>query len=96
MDDDLAEVHDEALVDLLPEVTSEELDEADLEGGHLAVEHDAGEVELDLEAHVHVGTVDGGTPPEGEPGDRRWGSGADGGWWRGGWLGGWLGCLYFL
>jgi len=51
-------------VDLLPQVGAEDLDERDLERGDLAVHEDAGQVELDLEAHVDVGAVDGGRPPE--------------------------------
>mmetsp|Transcript_4532 Transcript_4532/g.13244 ORF Transcript_4532/g.13244 Transcript_4532/m.13244 type:complete len:1314 (+) Transcript_4532:2393-6334(+) len=64
--EDLAEVHHDGLVDLLPEVSPEDLDEGDLEGGDLAVHEDAGEVELHLEAHVDVGAVDGRRPPERE------------------------------
>jgi hypothetical protein len=59
-------VHDDALVHLLPEMRAEDLDEADLERGDLAVHEDAGEVQLHLEAHVHVGAVDGGRPPQRE------------------------------
>ena len=62
----LTEIHDDALVDLLPEMGAEDLDEGDLESGDLAVHEDAGEVELDLEADVDVGAVDGRRPPEGE------------------------------
>ena len=54
----LAQVHGDGLVDLLPEMRAEDLDEGDLERGNLAVHEDAGEVELHLEAHVDVGSVD--------------------------------------
>ena len=53
----LAQVHGDGLVDLLPEMRSEDLDEGDLQRGNLAVHEDAGEVELHLEAHVDVGSV---------------------------------------
>mmetsp|Transcript_98960 Transcript_98960/g.262867 ORF Transcript_98960/g.262867 Transcript_98960/m.262867 type:complete len:658 (-) Transcript_98960:4864-6837(-) len=56
---DLTQVHDDTLVDLLPQVGSEDLDQRDLERGDLAVHEDAGEVQLHLETHVHVRTVDG-------------------------------------
>ena len=52
---DLAEIHDHALVDLLPQVSPEDLNEGDLQRGDLAVHEDAGQVKLHLEAHVHLG-----------------------------------------
>ena len=45
---------------LLTQVRPEDLDEGDLEGGDLAMHEDAGQVQLYLEAHIHIGTVDGG------------------------------------
>jgi len=33
---------------------------------HLSVHENAGEIQLHLEAHVHVGAVDGGGPPQSE------------------------------
>ena len=36
----------------------EDLDEGDLEGGYLAVHEDACQVQLYLEAHVHVGSAE--------------------------------------
>lgn len=54
------------LVDLLPQVGTEDLDEGDLERWDLAVHEDACEIQLDLESDVHVRSVDGGTPPESE------------------------------
>jgi len=36
-------------------------------GRHLAVHEDARQIQLDLEADVHVGAVDGGRPPQREP-----------------------------
>ena len=55
-----SQIHDDALVDLLPQVGPEDLDERDLQGRDLAVHEDAGEVQLHLEAHVDVGAIDGG------------------------------------
>ena len=54
------------LVDLLPQVRTEDLNEADLERGDLAVHEDARQVQLHLEADVHVGAVDRGAPPQSE------------------------------
>lgn len=51
---------------LLPQVSPEDLDEGDLERGNLAMHEDAGQIQLHLESHVHIGTVDGGGPPQGE------------------------------
>ena len=51
---------------LLPQVSPEDLDQGDLEGGDLAVHEDASQIQLHLEAHVHIGAVDGGGPPQGE------------------------------
>mmetsp|Transcript_3442 Transcript_3442/g.12110 ORF Transcript_3442/g.12110 Transcript_3442/m.12110 type:complete len:287 (+) Transcript_3442:2278-3138(+) len=63
---DLADVHREALVHLLPKMGAEDLDKRDLESGDLAVHEDACQVELHLEADVDVGPVDRRRPPEGE------------------------------
>ena len=62
----LAQIHHNGLVDLLPQVCSEDLNEGDLERGDLSVHEYAREVKLHLEAHVHVGAVDRGRPPERE------------------------------
>ena len=51
----LAEIHDHALVDLLPQVGAEDLNERDLECGNLPVHEDASQVQLHLEPHVHLG-----------------------------------------
>ena len=51
---------------LLPQVSTEDLNQTDLERGDLAVHEDTGQIELDLETDVYVGTVDSRTPPEGE------------------------------
>jgi len=49
---------------LLPQVSSEYLNERDLEGGDLSVHEDSGQVKLDLETDVNVGAVDGRRPPQ--------------------------------
>ena len=43
---------------------SEDLDEGDLEGGDLPVHEDACQIQLHLEADIHVGSVDCRAPPE--------------------------------
>ena len=65
--EDLAQVHHHTLMYLLPQMSPEDLDQGDLEGGDLAVHEDAGQVQLHLESHVHVSPVDGGRPPQSEP-----------------------------
>ena len=50
----LTEIHDNALVDLLPQVSPEDLDEGDLQSGDLAVHEDASQIKLHLETHVHL------------------------------------------
>mmetsp|Transcript_17531 Transcript_17531/g.36310 ORF Transcript_17531/g.36310 Transcript_17531/m.36310 type:complete len:226 (+) Transcript_17531:2049-2726(+) len=64
--EDLAQIHRDTLVDLLPKMGPEDLDEGDFESGDLTVHEDTGEVKLDLETDVDVGTVDGRRPPERE------------------------------
>ena len=51
---------------LLPQVSSENLDEGDLERRDLSVHEDSGQVELDLETDVDVGAVDRRRPPKSE------------------------------
>ena len=58
-DTDLTQIHDDTLVDLLPQVSPEDLDERDLEGGDLAVHEDARQIQLHLEANVDLGQRDG-------------------------------------
>ena len=62
-----AQIHDDGLVDLLPQVRAEDLDQANLQRRDLAVHEDAGQIQLHLEADVHVRAVDGGAPPQREP-----------------------------
>ena len=60
----LAQIHHEAFVDLLPEMGTEDLDQGNLECRDLAMHEDAGQVELHLEADVDTSTVDRRAPPE--------------------------------
>ena len=50
----LTQVHDHALVDFLPQVSTENLDEGDLQSRNLAVHEDSSQVQLHLETHVHL------------------------------------------
>ena len=56
---DLTHIHDNGFVDFLPQVSSEDLDEGDLERGDFTVHKDTGKIELDLETNVDVRSVDG-------------------------------------
>ena len=64
--EDLAQVHHDGLVDLLPQVSSEDLDQRDLQSRNLAMHEDPSQIELHLETDIHVGSVDGWGPPERE------------------------------
>lgn len=50
--EDLAQIHDDALVNLLPQMCTEDLDQRDLECGNFAVHEDTRQVKLDLETDV--------------------------------------------
>ena len=58
--------HSGPAIDLLPQVSSEYLDERDLQCGDLAVHEDSCQVQLHLEAHIDIGSIDGWGPPEGK------------------------------
>ena len=62
----LTEIHHHRLVDLLPQVSAEDLDQGDLQRRDLAVQEDPRQVQLDLEADVDVGSVDRWRPPQSE------------------------------
>lgn len=64
--EDLAQVHHDGLMDLLPQVSSEDLDQRDLQSRNLAMHEDPSQIELHLETDIHVGSVDGRGPPERE------------------------------
>ena len=63
----LTQVHDDALVDFLPEMRTEYLDQRDLQSRNLAVHKNTRQVKLHLETDVHVGPVNRGGPPKREP-----------------------------
>ena len=56
----LAEIHHDRLVNLLPQVSAEDLDVRNLQCRNLSMHEDAGQIELHLEADVHIGSVDCG------------------------------------
>ena len=62
----LTQVHDYTLVNLLPQVSSEDLDKRDFQGRDFTVHENTRQIELYLETDVDVGTIDCGTPPERE------------------------------
>ena len=51
---------------LLPQVSTEDLNQTDLKGGDLAMHKDTSQIKLDLETDIYIGTVDSWTPPERE------------------------------
>ena len=62
----LTQIHNDALMNFLPQVGTEDLDKRDLESWNLAMHEDARQVELHLETNVDIGSVDRRTPPERE------------------------------
>ena len=50
----LAEVHDDALMNLLPQVSPEDLDQGDLQRRNLTVHEDPCQVQLHLKADIHL------------------------------------------
>ena len=62
--EDLAQVHDDGLVNLLPQMGTEDLDERDLEGRDLAVQENTCKIKLDLETDIDISAIDGRRPPE--------------------------------
>lgn len=50
----LTEIHDNALMNLLPQVSPEDLNEGDLQRGDLAMHEDSRQVKLHLETYVHL------------------------------------------
>lgn len=51
---------------LLPQMGTENLDERDLKRRDLAMQEDTGQIQLDLEPNVNVGSINRGRPPKGE------------------------------
>ena len=52
--EDLTEIHDHRLMNLLPEMGTEDLNERDLERQNLSVQENTSQIELDLETDVDV------------------------------------------
>ena len=50
----LTEIHDDTLVYLLPQVSSEDLDEWDLECRNFTMHEDTRQIQLHLETYVHL------------------------------------------
>lgn len=50
----LTQIHDNALMDLLPQVSSENLDEGNLQRGDFAMHEDPCQIQLHLEANIHL------------------------------------------
>lgn len=53
-------IHDHRLVDFLPHMRTENLDEGDLQGWDFAVHEDSCQIQLHLETNVNIGAIDGG------------------------------------
>lgn len=53
-DTNLTQIHYNALVDLLPQVSSENLNERNLQCGDLAVHKNACQIQLHLEPNIHL------------------------------------------
>jgi len=64
--EDLTEVHCHRLVDLLPQMGTEDLDKRDLQCRNFTVKEDTRQIKLHLETDVDVGSVDSWGPPERE------------------------------
>lgn len=54
----LTKIHDHGLVNFLPQMCSEDLNQRDLQGGNFAVQEDTSKIKLDLETDINVGSVD--------------------------------------
>lgn len=50
----LTQIHDDALVDLLPQVSSENLDQGNLQRGDFAMHEDPCQIQLHLEPNIHL------------------------------------------
>ena len=55
----LAKIHDDRLVNLLPQMRTENLNERDLERWNFAVHEDARQIELHLETDVNLKILEG-------------------------------------
>ena len=62
----LTHIHGQTLVDLLPQMGTEDLNERNLQGRDLAVHKDTSQIQLDLETNIDIGTIDRRRPPQRE------------------------------
>ena len=60
----LTKIHNDRLVDLLPQMGTEDLDQTDFQCRNLAMHEDASQIELYLETNIYVGAIDSWTPPK--------------------------------
>lgn len=65
--EDLAQIHDNALVDFLPQMRSEYLNQRNLECWYLAVHENASQIQLHLETNIDICSINCRTPPQSEP-----------------------------
>ena len=56
--ENLTQIHDDRLVNLLPQMGTENLDQRDLERRDLSVQEDTSQIELNLKTNINVGSVD--------------------------------------
>ena len=62
----LAQVHNNAFVNLLPQMGTEDLNQVDLQRRYLAVHENSRQIQLDLEADIDIGAIDRWAPPQSE------------------------------
>lgn len=55
---DLTKIHNNRLVNLLPQVSTEDLNEGNLKSGNLTMHENTSQIELDLETNVNISSVD--------------------------------------
>lgn len=55
--EDLAQVHHDRFVNLLPQMSAEDLNQGDLQRRNLAVQEYTSQIKLDLEAYIDVGAI---------------------------------------
>ena len=62
----VVQVHDDRLVYLLPKMSPENLDVADLQSGNLSMHEYPCEVKLNLKSNINIGPVNCRRPPKSE------------------------------
>jgi hypothetical protein len=61
--ENLTKIHDHRLMDLLPKMSAEDLNQRYLQGGDFSVEEDTSQIKLNLETNVDICAVYSGRPP---------------------------------